>query len=115
MIWMGVIKAKEIGVQLGGAPFRLPIVLRPHEEPPPRTFLGGIRKGKDGNRPPLTAEQSATAFVGIRLDTMLSNGADDIALKMQRHLPGSLWGQTPVGQRGQTPSSGVFGVCPPGV
>jgi hypothetical protein len=55
MVGMGMIKTKQIRVQLGGAALRLPIVLRPHEKSPPRPFLGRIRKGEDGNHPPLAA------------------------------------------------------------
>src|SRR5687767_9255249 len=80
-----MIKAEQLGAKLRRAALRIAVVLRAHEEPAPRPFLGRVRQRKRRRHGPLASIQRAAAFIGIGLDAMLTDGVGDTCLKGQRH------------------------------
>ena len=70
MIRMRVIEAEQLGAERRGALLGLAVVLRPHQEPPPRPFLGGVRQRERRRDHAVAAEERAAALVRIGFDAV---------------------------------------------
>jgi hypothetical protein len=82
VIRMRVVKTQEFGAKLHSAAFCVAIVLRPHQKSPAWAFFGGVRKGVGVNGPTVRSDQRPTAFVGIRLGAVLTNGVVNTSLEV---------------------------------
>ncbi len=85
MVRMRMVEAEELRSQPAGAALRLPVILRAHQEPPPRPLLGRVRQSEGGDNLAVPAKQGPAAFVGIRLGSMLSNRVGHPGPQVQRH------------------------------
>ena len=85
MVGVRVVKPEQVGAQIRGATLRLTVVQRPHEEPAARTFVRGVGEREGREDLALTAEQGATALVGIGFDAVPTDGVGHAGVEVQRH------------------------------
>jgi len=77
-----MIEAEKVGTQLRCPPFRVAVVLRPHEESTPRPLVCRVRESEGRGHLAVTAEQRPAALIRIGVDAMLADGVRHAGLEL---------------------------------
>src|SRR5687768_4348915 len=85
VIGMRVVEAQQLGAQLGRAPLRLAVILRPHEKTTPRPLLGRARQRERGRDDAIAPVQRPAALVRVGLGAMAADFLIDSGAQRQRH------------------------------
>src|SRR5918999_5726144 len=80
-----MIKAEKPGAQFRRAALGGGVVLRPDEEPPPRTFICRVRQGKRVGYDAVPSDQRAAAFMRVSLGAVPADCISHCGLQHEAH------------------------------